>query len=165
MDARSSKSACGGESISFDGNKKVHGRKHQVAVDSQGFLLGAFVHEAAPHDSKVMGGFLEELTAIWPTLKHAHVDSGYVGDASRHLAALGLSVTVPPKKGKQFQVQPLRWRVERFFAWLKNFRRLCSDFERSTRSTEAFIWLANVSLLLRRLCREPVVWKNRKGTN
>lgn len=161
-DARSNKSAQGGEALGYDGNKKVHGRKHQLAVDSQGFLLGVLAHPANESDSRSSLPLIRESVADWSTLQRAHVDHGYAGDATRLLEDLGLVAVLPPKQGKGFAVQPLRWKVERSIAWLKNHRRLCSDFERTTRSTEAFIWLAGLVVKLRRLCRESVVWKNRR---
>ena len=49
-----------------------------------------------------------------------------------------------------FKLLPYRWVVERTFAWLGRFRRLSKNFERSTASSEAFIYLASIRILLRR---------------
>ena len=46
---------------------------------------------------------------------------------------------------------PIRWTVERTFAWLGKCRRLSKDRERSVRSSEAFIKLAMIQLMLNRL--------------
>lgn len=46
---------------------------------------------------------------------------------------------------------PRRWVVERTFAWLGNWRRLSCDFERNPRSSETWIYIAMIHLLLRRL--------------
>jgi putative transposase len=46
---------------------------------------------------------------------------------------------------------PLRWTVERTFAWLGKCRRLSKDRERSALSSEAFIKLAMIHLMLNRL--------------
>lgn len=51
----------------------------------------------------------------------------------------------------RFVVQPKRWIVERTFAWLSRNRRLARDFERHVRKTAAFVRLAMIRLLLRRL--------------
>ena len=45
----------------------------------------------------------------------------------------------------------LRWVVERTFAWLGRYRRLAKDYERSPRVSEAWIRLAMIRLMLRRL--------------
>src|SRR5262249_55349234 len=47
--------------------------------------------------------------------------------------------------------RPLRWTVERTFAWLGQCRRLSKDRERSVLSAEAFIKLAMIQLMLNRL--------------
>ena len=46
---------------------------------------------------------------------------------------------------------PIRWTVERTFAWLGKCRRLSKDRERSVLSSEAFIKLAMIHLMLNRL--------------
>ena len=53
----------------------------------------------------------------------------------------------------QFVVLPKRWIVERTLAWISRNRRLARDFERYARSVEAFVRLAMIRLMLRRLTR------------
>jgi putative transposase len=48
---------------------------------------------------------------------------------------------------------PRRWVVERTFAWLNRNRRLVEDFEATISSSEAWIYLASIQLLARRLAR------------
>src|SRR5215211_3566071 len=60
-----------------------------------------------------------------------------------------------PDGAKGWVKLPLRWTVERTFAWLGKCRRLSKDRERSTLSSEAFIKLAMIHLMLNRL--EPKV--------
>jgi putative transposase len=52
-----------------------------------------------------------------------------------------------------FQVQAKRWIVERTFAWLSRQRRLAKDYEYTLTSAAAFIHLAFIRLILRRLTR------------
>ena len=52
---------------------------------------------------------------------------------------------------KTFAVIPFRWRVERTFAWLGRWRRLSKDYEGTTSSSEAFVKLAMIHLMARRL--------------
>jgi transposase len=55
---------------------------------------------------------------------------------------------------KGFQVLPRRWVVERTFAWLGRCRRLAKDFENLNRKALAFLNLASIRLMLRRLCNQ-----------
>ena len=48
-------------------------------------------------------------------------------------------------------VVPWRWIVERTFAWLGQYRRLKSDYERLPETTEAIIHIAMIRLMVRRL--------------
>ena len=52
-----------------------------------------------------------------------------------------------------FEVLPRRWVVERTFAWLGKYRRLSKDYERTCTSSEAFIYVAMTSNMLRHLCK------------
>jgi transposase len=52
-----------------------------------------------------------------------------------------------------FKVLPKRWIVERTFAWIGRCRRLAKDFECLIRIAGAFIDLATIRLMLRRLAR------------
>lgn len=52
---------------------------------------------------------------------------------------------------RRFEVQPLRWIVERTFGWLNRFRRLSKDYEQRPAVSEGFIYLAMAHLMLRRL--------------
>ena len=53
---------------------------------------------------------------------------------------------------KGFVVQPRRWVVERTIAWLNRCRRLAKDWENLNRNALAFIKLASIRLMLRKLC-------------
>ena len=50
-----------------------------------------------------------------------------------------------------FEVLPKRWIVERTFAWISRNRRLARDFERYTTTVAAFIRLAMIRIMIRRL--------------
>src|ERR1700757_4597747 len=53
---------------------------------------------------------------------------------------------------KGFEVLPRRWVVERTFAWLNRCRRLAKDFENLTRNALAFLRLASIRIMLRKIC-------------
>jgi transposase len=52
-----------------------------------------------------------------------------------------------------FQVLPRRRMVERTFAWINRNRRLAKDFDANIDSAVAFLYVASVMLLIRRLAR------------
>ncbi|WP_398339554.1 transposase [[Leptolyngbya] sp. PCC 7376] len=62
-----------------------------------------------------------------------------------------LEVVLRPKEQKSFTPLPRRWVVERTFGWFYWCRRLSRDYECSTESAEAWIYIASMRLLLRRL--------------
>ena len=66
----------------------------------------------------------------------------------------GLSVEIIKRSdaAKGFQVLPRRWVVERTLAWLNRCRRLAKDFENLSRTALAFVRLASIRLMLRKLC-------------
>jgi transposase len=68
-----------------------------------------------------------------------------------------LSIVRRPEGSEGWVRLPIRWTVERTFAWLGDCRRLSKDREKSTLSSESFIKLAMIHLMLNRL--EP------KGTD
>jgi putative transposase len=48
---------------------------------------------------------------------------------------------------------PRRWVVERTFSWLSQNRRMSKDYERLCASAEAFVYVAMIRLMVRRLTR------------
>lgn len=62
-----------------------------------------------------------------------------------------LEVVLRPKGSQGFVLHPLRWTVERTYGWLHWCRRLHVDYERLPASSEAFIHIAMIRLMLRRL--------------
>ena len=62
-----------------------------------------------------------------------------------------LTIVRRPKDAQGWVLLPIRWTVERTFAWLGRCRRLSKDREKSVRSSEAFVKLAMIQLMLNRL--------------
>lgn len=94
---------------------------------------------------------------MFPSLARAIADSGYQGAATaaevRTQADIPLEIVKRSDKVKGFVVLPKRWIVERTFGWLGRCRRLAKDFENLSRSHAAFIILAMIRLMLRRIVR------------
>ena len=62
-----------------------------------------------------------------------------------------LEIGKRPPNTKGFVVVPVRWVVERTLAWLGRYRCLSKDYERCTKSSEAVIYAASISTMLKRL--------------
>lgn len=94
---------------------------------------------------------------MFPSLARAIADGAYQGKATaaevRDLADIPLEIVKRSDKAKGFVVLPKRWIVERTFGWLGRCRRLAKDFENLSRSHAAFIILAMIRLMLRRIVR------------
>ena len=54
-----------------------------------------------------------------------------------------------------FEVLPKRWIVERTFAWISRNRRLARDFEHYATTVSAFVRLAMIRIMLRRIAANP----------
>jgi len=59
----------------------------------------------------------------------------------------GLKVDISERITPMWNILPKRWRVERSFAWIGNCRRLSKDYEISTQSEEAHVYISCVALL------------------
>lgn len=135
--------------------KKVKGRKRQFLVDTLGNLLRASVHAADIHDATGGEFPLAELGALAERLAHVWVDAGYRGLVDWAKDDYGLELEVVTKEpGQQgFAVHKRRWVVERTIAWVSRHRRLSKDYEYHTECSEAFLYLASIHLLIKRLAQ------------
>jgi transposase len=154
IDSRSCRSAPSCFTRGIDGGKKIRGVKIQVAVDKHGIPLAIDVAPANTHDTKGIVPVLRELAGQGfrgPALS----DLGYRGKRLAKIAeALGITVK-PVARGRDGKFLPagICWVVERSFAWLSRYRRLNTIFERTKEHLVAFIEIAFVSILSRRLKR------------
>jgi transposase len=99
---------------------------------------------------------LATLFGLHPFLTRLIADAAYQGPrfgsaVSQILPCLEVEIVRRPDHGKGFTVLPKRWIVERTLAWISRCRRLAKDFERHARKAAAFIRLAMIRLMLRRL--------------
>ena len=79
--------------------------------------------------------------------------SGYAGEKVATATVIAVEIVRKSPDQVGFAVQPRRWVVERFFAWINRNRRLAKDFEATIASARAFLYAASVMLLVRRLAR------------
>lgn len=95
-----------------------------------------------------MGHAVSRLHTIW-------VDGGYDGNPFMqwvmHICRWIVQVVLRPQEHKGFVLQPLRWVVERTFGWLMGCRRLNKDYELLPQTSETFIYLAMIRIMVRRL--------------
>jgi transposase len=156
IDSQSVKTTeCGGPR-GFDAGKKIKGRKRHIVTDTEGCLVGVQVHAADIQDRDGAPDLLNSIRAIYPWLRHVFADGGYAGDKlSDAMAALGQWTFEIIKRSDAakhtFELLPRRWVVERTFAWLGRCRRLAKDFEATIESAVAWILIAHIRRLTRRL--------------
>ena len=100
---------------------------------------------------------LRSVRSAFPWLRHLFADGGYAGTKlATALAALGtwtLEIVKRSDIAQGFELLPRRWVVERTLAWLNRNRRLAKDFEALVETAAAWLMLASVKLLSRRLTR------------
>src|SRR5271168_4506943 len=142
----------------FDAGKKVKGRKRHILVDTLGLLLSVIVHSADIQDRDGAALVLDNRTRrLFPFVERIYADGGYQGPRVRAaIARTGTWMIEIVKRSdiaKGFVVLPKRWVVERTLAWISRNRRLCRDFERYARTVAAFIRLAMIRIMLKRLTR------------
>jgi putative transposase len=136
----------------FDAGKKVNGRKRHILVDTLGLLLAVKVHAASIQDRDGAKLLFETCRHRLPRLFLIWADGGYRGKLITWVAINCLWVLEVVKRSDDvtgFQVLPRRWVVERTFAWLSKQRRLSKDYERECQTSEAWIYLAMVSIMLK----------------
>jgi putative transposase len=159
IDSQSVKTSEGGEARGVDVHKQTNGRKRHIVVDVLGLLLTVVVHSAGIPDGPGGKLVLQQLfTQIkrnvhnrWCRLKLSWTDGAYEDIAAYVRKQFGwrLEVVRRPPDATGFTVLPRRWVVERSFGWLGRYRRLCRDFEHTTVSSEAMVYVASIRRTLR----------------
>ena len=157
IDSQSVDTSSGGEATGRDNAKNVTGRKRHMIVDSLGLLLAVVVTAASVDDAAAAPAALGQLAGQpLGAVRRVYADSKYHNHALYGWVAengwYALDIVRRPAGAKGWVRLPIRWTVERTFAWLSKCRRLSVDREKSTRSAEAMIRLAMVHLMLNRLC-------------
>jgi transposase len=146
------------QAVGYDAGKKIKGRKRFMTVDTLGLVLRVLVSAADVGEReggkrvlqrvKQMGKAVARLTTIW-------TDGGFEGapfmmwvmDVCRWI----VQVVLRPEQTKGFVLLKKRWVVERTFGWLMGCRRLVRDYELLPQTSETFIYLAMIRIMVRRL--------------
>ena len=156
IDSQSVKTTEQGGPRGKDAHKMVSGRKRHLIVDTLGMILAVVVHAADIQDRDGARLVLAKIKGCFPRLTKILADAIYNGGIAEWAKQFGgwlLEIVAKPekKKGEPFKVMKWRWIVERTFAWLGRYRRLSKDYERQPESSEAMIYIAMISLMVRRL--------------
>jgi transposase len=126
--------------------------------NDDGFRTPAPTRANVPADIQDRDGgklVLATMFGLHPFLRKLFADGGYQGPkfrAAQKKILLLLVTEIVKRSGEGFEVIPRRWVLERTFAWLGRCRRLAKDFENLTRDALAFICLASIRLMVRKLC-------------
>ena len=130
------------------------GRKRHLVVDTLGLLLAVVVHAANVQDRDGAKLVLANLVGRFPRLRVIWADGGYAGTLLAWALGVGgwvIELVKKPAGATTFAVLPKRWIVERTFAWLGRCRRLSTDYEALPATSEAWIHVAMIHLMLKRL--------------
>jgi transposase len=119
--------------------------------------MHAVVHSAGIQDRDGAVLVMATLFGLYPFLRKLYADGGYQGPLfqaalRRVMRKVEIEIVKRSDVAPGFHVLPKRWIVERTIAWLNRCRRLAKDWENLNRSALAFLRLASIRLMLRKLC-------------
>lgn len=157
IDSQSAKTTEVGGEHGYDGGKKVNGRKRHIVVDTLGLLLAVVVHAADFQDHDGAHLVLMKLRHGFGRLRVVWGDSAYGRNGLpawvKQTFGWVLQTVLRPVNARGWVLLPKRWIAERTFAWIGRCRRHSKDYERTTESSEAMIYITMIHLMTRRLAK------------
>jgi len=120
--------------------------------------MHAIVHPADIQDRDGGALVMATLFGLYPFLLKIYAGEGYQGPVFQSavkaaIADLAVEIDKRSDQAKGFVVLPKRWVVERTMAWLNRCRRLAKDWECLNRKARAYVLLASIRIMVRRLGR------------
>jgi putative transposase len=141
----------------YDAGKQSKGRTRQLRVATLGLVLKVVVLSAAIQDRDGAQTLFDKIQGIFTRLQKIWADGAYagpkLGDWVKATCHWVVEIVKRSDDVSGFVVLPKRWVVERTFSWLGRNRRLSKDYERLIESSEAFIYIASIRLMTKRLAR------------
>jgi putative transposase len=147
----------GGQERSYDGGKKIKGRKRHLLVDTLGLLVAVLITAAGVDDGVAGPTLIGQITPEdFPRLEVIFGDNKYHNHnleawLKEHRPDWRIEVKKRPEGSRGFTPLEKRWVVERTNAWNGRCRRNSKDYERRVESSVAMIQVTNIHLMLRRL--------------
>jgi transposase len=159
IDSQSVKSAAMvSKAVGFDAGKLTKGRKRFLSVDTLGLVLRVLVSAANVGEREGGKQVLKRVKKMAPAVSRLHtiwVDAGFDGEPFMqwvmNVCRWIVQVVLRPEHSLGFVLLKKRWVVERTFGWLMGCRRLVRDYELLPETSETFIYLAMIRIMVRRL--------------
>ena len=159
IDSQSVKSAAGvSQSVGYDAGKQIKGRKRFMTVDTMGLVLRVLVTAASVPEREGGKQVLKLVLQMSKGVSRLHTiwaDGGFDGNPFliwvMDVCQWIVQVVLRPEQTKGFVLLKKRWVVERTFGWLMGCRRVVRDYELLPETSETFIYLAMIHIMVRRL--------------
>ncbi len=113
-----------------------------------------YVHAASIQDRDGGRTAIERLEGKSDRLSRIWADGGYAGALVEWVKTTYswiLDIVKRSDDVKGFEVLPHRWIVERTFGWLGRYRRLSKDYEFLPKSSETWVRVAMIHVMVRKL--------------
>lgn len=127
-------------------------------VDSQGLPVSLLIASAAPHEITLVRQVINARFTRRP-IRRLTGDKAYDSDRmDGYLKGLGTELNAPHRAGRKkpptqdgrkLRAYKQRWKVERYFAWLFNFRKCVVRYEYKEENFLAFLLLASAIIMIR----------------
>ncbi len=129
-----------------------------AVADGYGLPLAIYTASASPHEVTLVG---ETLAQVFTVERPERLigDKAYDSDPlDEELAERGIELIAPHKSnrkkaptqdGRKLRRYKRRWKIERLFAWLQNFRRIAMRFDFHDENYLGFVHLGCIRILLR----------------
>jgi transposase len=130
-----------------------------AVADRHGLPVAVCVESATPHEVKLAESTLVQMVIPEPP-QNLIGDNAYDSDKlDIRLRRYGIELISPHRRNRKNRTQDIRrlrryrrrWKIERLFAWLQNFRRLVVRYERYAENFLGMLYLACCLILLRHI--------------